>query len=54
MADLRSQVEEQIRSTHVLLFSKTTCPFCARVSVREEVGLVVSVVAGCSARRDVI
>ena len=30
-ADLRAKIEQQIRSTHVLMYCKTTCPFCAKV-----------------------
>jgi thioredoxin reductase (NADPH) len=31
MADLKSAIEKQIRDSHVLVYSKTTCPFCKRV-----------------------
>ena len=33
-ADLRAKIEEQVRSTHVLMYGKTTCPFCKKVIVR--------------------
>ena len=29
---LRASIEEQIRTTHVLLYCKTTCPYCSKVS----------------------
>ena len=29
---LKEQLKNEIRETHVLVFSKTTCPFCNRVS----------------------
>lgn len=32
MAEIKQKVKEQIRNTHVLMYSKTTCPFCKRVS----------------------
>jgi thioredoxin/glutathione reductase (selenoprotein) len=32
MADLRAKIEEQLRSTHVLMYCKTTCPFCAKLN----------------------
>lgn len=28
----RKVVKEQIRKSHVLVYSKTTCPFCKRVN----------------------
>ena len=31
MAELRKKVLDLIQSTHVLVYSKTTCPFCDRV-----------------------
>lgn len=31
MADLKAKIQEQIKSTHVLVYSKSTCPFCDRV-----------------------
>lgn len=31
MAELKATIEEQIRSTHVLIYCKTTCPFCLKV-----------------------
>lgn len=31
MAELRKKVSDLIQSTHVLVYSKTTCPFCDRV-----------------------
>lgn len=31
MAELRKKVLDIIQSTHVLVYSKTTCPFCDRV-----------------------
>ena len=33
MADLRAKIEEQIRSTHVLMYCKTTCSFCSKVGL---------------------
>lgn len=32
MAEIKQRVKEQIQNTHVLIYSKTTCPFCKRVS----------------------
>ncbi|XP_064399579.1 thioredoxin reductase 1, cytoplasmic-like [Halichondria panicea] len=31
MADLKATIEEQIKNSHVLIYSKSTCPFCIRV-----------------------
>ena len=30
-AELRAQIQKQIESSHVLVYCKTTCPFCTRV-----------------------
>ncbi len=32
MEALKSSIEEKIKSTHVLVYCKTTCPFCTKVS----------------------
>lgn len=32
MAALKASIEEQIRTTHVLIYCKTTCPYCIKVS----------------------
>ena len=31
MAELKKKIEAEIRDSHVLVYSKTTCPFCKRV-----------------------
>lgn len=31
MSELEAKTKEQIKSTHVLIYSKTTCPFCTKV-----------------------
>lgn len=38
MADLRAKIEEQIRTTHVLMYCKTTCGFCSKVGPEEGEG----------------
>ena len=34
MADLKGEISQRIKETHVLVYSKTTCPYCTKVSLR--------------------
>lgn len=38
MEKLKADIEEQIRTTHVLVYCKTTCPFCTKVRRRRRRG----------------
>ena len=42
MADLRAQVEEQIRSTHVLIYTWSPCDLCTKVGGGEGRGVVAA------------
>lgn len=47
MGDLKGDVERKIQDTPVIVFSKTTCPYCARVRARATSRCIIVAMLQC-------